>query len=328
MPVLNEERNLEAAVTRVLDQDYPGPLEVVLALGPSSDRTDEVARDLTARDPRVRAVGNPRGHTPSGLNAAIATARYDIILRLDGHALLPADYIRVAVAVLEATGADNVGGIMAAEGGGPFEQAVARAMCSPLGVGGGAFHVGGTAGPADSVYLGVFRRETLQRLGGYDEQFERAQDWELNYRIRRAGGLVWFTPRLRVSYRPRRSLRTLARQYFHYGRWRRVILRRHPDTATVRYLAPPATLVAIIAGILLAVIGYPVGLLAPAGYAALVLAGSIWTGRTLPVAVALRLPAVYVTMHQAWALGFLTSRTRLAAAATRGASLRPADQVS
>lgn len=312
MPVLNEERHLQAAVERALGQDYPGELEVILALGPSRDRTDDIARALAASDGRIRLVSNPSGHTPVGLNAAFRAAQYDIIVRLDGHAMITPDYLRVAVGVLEATGASNVGGIMAAEGSDPFSDAVARAMRSPLGVGSAAFHVGGTAGPADSVYLGVFRRAVLEQLGGYDERFARAQDWELNYRIRRSGGLVYFTPDLAVTYRPRSTLRALGRQYYHYGRWRRGLVRRYPETATVRYLAPPVTLIAVTGGGLLALAGRRIGLLAPGGYAAGVLAGSVWTGRGLPVRGWLALPGIYLTMHGCWAVGFLTSPVRLA----------------
>src|SRR5947199_106241 len=138
LPVLNEARHLSAAVASVLNQDYPGEIQVVLALGPSTDGTDAIA----------------------------------------------------------------------------FEVAVGRAMTSRFGVGNAAFHVGGTEGPADTVYLGVFRREALDRVGGYDESFVRAQDWEMNYRLRQTGGTVWFTPSLRVAYRPRHSAGALWSQYF------------------------------------------------------------------------------------------------------------------
>src|SRR5690606_35295431 len=207
MPILNEERYLADAVARVLEQDYPGELELVLALGPSSDRTDEIARQIAAGDSRVRLVDNPAGRTPNALNVAIKASRHGIVVRVDGHGLLSDGYIRRAVGVLEETGAANVGGIMHADGETDFEHAVARAMTSPFGIGGAAFHVGGDEGPADTVYLGTFRREVLDRLGGYDEHFVRAQDWELNYRIRKAGETVWFTPDLRVTYRPRSNLR-------------------------------------------------------------------------------------------------------------------------
>src|SRR6266702_8278443 len=167
MPVLNEEKHLREAVEGVLAQQYPGELELVLALGPSRDRTDEIAAGLVGEHPgRVRTVPNPRGATPSALNAAVAAARHEIVVRVDGHALFPSDYVRAAVEVLTDTGADNVGGIMAAEGTDTFERAVACAMTSPLGVGNARFHTGGQAGPADTVYLGVFRRSALERVGG------------------------------------------------------------------------------------------------------------------------------------------------------------------
>jgi glycosyltransferase involved in cell wall biosynthesis len=322
MPVLNEEQHLADAVGRLLGQDYPGPLEVVLALGPSRDATDEVAAALVAADPRVHTVPNPTGRTPAGLNAAIAAASYDLVVRCDGHALVPPDYVRVAVETLEATGADNVGGIMAAEGVTPFEQAVARAMTTTLGVGGAPFHVGGEEGEAPTVYLGAFRREALARVGGYDESMVRAQDWEMNHRIRSTGGLVWFTPRMQVTYRPRPTVRALATQYRDYGRWRRVVMRRHPETVSfpgaARYLAPPAAVVGVAAGTAAGIVGtlggpawLKVGWAAPAGYAALVVGGAAVLGRGLPVASRAWLPVVYATMHGSWGYGFLTSSGRL-----------------
>ena len=152
---------------------------------------------------------------------------------------------------------------MAAEGVTDFQRAVAAAMTSPIGVGQASFHVGGEEGPAPTVYLGVFRREVLERLGGYDETFLRAQDWELNHRIRESGGVVWFTPRLTVSYRPRSDLRALARQYRDYGRWRRVVMREHEGTASLRYLAPPAAVVAVAAGTVVGLAVWRPALLAP-----------------------------------------------------------------
>ena len=313
MPVLNEERHLASAVERILQSRYDGPIQVVLALGPSTDGTDDVASRLAAADPRVIAVANPTGRTAAGLNLAIAAAAYDIIVRVDGHALIPDDYITVAVATLDATGADNVGGIMGAEGVSDFEQAVAAAMTSWFGVGGAAFHIGGEAGPALTVYLGCFRRSALERVGGFDESMVRAQDWELNHRIRQTGGLVWFTPDLHVTDRPRPNLRALAKQYFEYGRWRREVARRHPETVSARYLAPPVTLVAVVGGTALGIAGLAtgsrtatiLGFALPAGYAAANLLASARAACGVPPAVALRLPAVFATMHGAWGAGFI-----------------------
>jgi len=306
MPVLNEEHHLASAVEHVLEQDYPGELEIALAVGPSQDRTREVADGIASEDPRVTVVENPSGKTPSALNAAIGASSHEIVARIDGHAMMPSDYLRVAVETLEETGADNVGGIMAAEGVTSWEQAVAAAMTSKIGVGNARFHTGGEGGPADTVYLGVFRRSALERVEGYDEAFLRAQDWEMNHRIRQTGGTVWFQPRMRVTYRPRRTVRLLAKQYFHYGRWRRVVARQHKGTINLRYLAPPVAVAGNLAGLAGGFLWWPLWLI-PAAYAALVTAATLPLGRGLPAASRPMIPLALATMHMSWGVGFITS---------------------
>jgi glycosyltransferase involved in cell wall biosynthesis len=314
MVVRDEELHLAEAVGSILAQDYPGALRVAVAVGPSKDRTREVADGLAAADPRITVVDNPTGRTPAGLNAAVRATDEPVIVRVDGHAVLPAGYVRRGVELLTETGAVNVGGVMAASGTTPFERSVAAAMSSPFGVGGGRFHYGGEPGPADTVYLGIFRRVALEQAGGYDESFTRAQDWELNHRLRGAGGLVWFAPELRVTYRPRATVRALARQYRDYGRWRRVVMRRHSDSVRWHYLVPPVTVLGLLAGLGLLLAGQPVGWLAPGAYGAANLTASALVGRRLSPGEALRLPLVFATMHLCWGWGFLTSPRRLGTA--------------
>jgi glycosyltransferase involved in cell wall biosynthesis len=227
LPVLNEANHLAAAVKAILSQDYQGKFEVILAIGPSKDETLEIANELAKSDSRVVVVLNPTGRTAAGLNIALAKSNSPIIVRVDGHAEIPSNYLSVAVELLRKTGAVNVGGLMGAVGKTKFEQSVARAMRSPLGVGAAKFHTGGGSGEVDTVYLGCFLREALTEIGGFDERFIRAQDWELNFRLRERGGKIFFDPRLEVTYRPRPNLAALAKQYFEYGRWRRVVSRKH-----------------------------------------------------------------------------------------------------
>jgi succinoglycan biosynthesis protein ExoA len=326
MPVRNEELHLAEAVSAVLSQDYPGELELVLAVGPSHDKTEELSRRIAAADSRITVVPNPSGLIPSAVNAAIKVSRYSVVARVDGHCVLPPGYLRTAVRALDETGADNVGGIMAAAGVSPFEQAVAWAMTSPFGVGASRFHTGGEPGPADTVYLGVYRRAAIEQVGGYDEAYQVAEDWEMNHRIRLAGGLIWFLPDLRVTYRPRASVWTLATQYFRYGRWRRVVARQHAGTINPRYLAPPAAALAVAAGTLAGLAGLaglaaggtggwpPIataGFAVPLLYLAGILAVTGRAARGLPARVAVRLPVVLTVMHMCWGAGFLTSPASL-----------------
>ena len=317
LPVLNESKYLEEAVKAVLDQDFGGEIEIILAIGPSHDGTEVIAHSLAKADSRVVVVLNPTGRTAAGLNLAVAASRYSIIVRVDGHSRIPSNYLSLAFEILKETGAVNVGGVMAAEGQTVFERGVARAMRSPLGVGASRFHTGGGAASVDTVYLGAFRKQALIAVGGFDERFTRAQDWELNFRLRAAGGTIYFDPRLVVTYRPRSTVKALAKQYFEYGRWRRVVSRRHEGTINYRYLAPPFTVVGVVSSLILGASISPILFLPALTYALFILIASVRIGKSLGEFVSL--PLILLTMHMTWGIGFLTSPKSLAPAVT----LRP-----
>ena len=316
MPILNEEKHLRAAVQGVLDQNYPGDLELIMAIGPCTDRTHAIANELMVADPRLTIIDNAAGRTPHALNLAIAAARHDILVRVDGHGELGERYIERAVELLAETGAANVGGVMEARGQTPFEEAVAFVYTSRFGLGGAAFHQGDVpAGPAETVFLGVFDKAALRAVGGFDETMHRAQDWELNYRLRKTGRVVWFSPELHVTYRPRSSLSALVKQMYDTGKWRREVVRRYPDTASVRYLAPPAAVVAIAAGTAGALAGralgsrvLQIGALAPLGYGAFVAYVTATAPSSLSPKARRWLPAVIAATHLAWGSGFLVGR--------------------
>ncbi len=309
LPIRNEAAHLEGAVRAVLDQEYPRPFDVCLAVGPSDDGTEAIARRIAASDHRVVVVPNESGRTPAGLNAAIRATRGDVVVRVDGHSHLSPGYIRRAVETLEHSQAVNVGGVQRAVGRTPFERAVAIAMMSWLGTGGARFHVGGRAGPVDTVYLGAFRRTAGDAVGWFDETLIRNQDYELNIRLRSNGGVVWFEPSMWTEYRPRSSFKTLSRQYFEYGWWKQQVLRQHPGSAKARQLAPPMALLALACA-----------LISPKRRAALVVGSAIYgfalTVSTIrcsaPPTVRARLPLVIGCMHISWAAGFLIGGARSA----------------
>jgi len=325
--VRDEEPYLEAAVRSIQAQDYAGPLGLVVAVGPSHDRTREIADKLAAEDPRVVVVDNPTGSRSEGLNAAIAHAHpsHEVVVRIDGHTVFEPTYVRRAVSVMLDAGADGAGGIMCPVGDEPTQEAVARAMSHPAGMGSATFHIGGEPGPADTVYLGAFRREAIVKAGGFDHAIIRGEDWELCLRMRRNGSLLWFDPSLQVSYRPRRTLRAVAKQFWRTGMWRREIVRRHPETASVRYLAPPAVVLVLGAASVAAVGGAVAGsgawVAAGLGVIGCYLLGEVGAAvhaatraPRLSWRAAALLPAVLVAMHVSWGAGFLRGVSRTAAA--------------
>lgn len=318
MPVLNEVAYVENSVRTILSQDYPGEQDLVLALGPSSDGTTQLVEKLAAEDARITFVHNPNTDIPAGLNLAIASTNHPVIVRVDAHSELAPGYTTRAVETLERTGAANVGGIMVASGKTPFQAAVARAYNSKFGLGGASYHAGGNEGPAESAYLGVFRREVLAEVGGYDESLKRGEDWELNLRIREAGHKVWFDPQLKVTYWPRENWRKLTRQFFTTGVWRGELVRRHPRTTPVRFFAPPLLVIAFI----ISIVGGTLQLTGAIHWGKLsLLAFIVHTGLVAYILLLIYLGLIYEngkswrdrwlfilvlpTMHLSWGAGFI-----------------------
>jgi succinoglycan biosynthesis protein ExoA len=299
MPIRNEAAHLADAVDAVKAQDYAGVVRIFLAVGPSHDGTERIAAELAALDDDLVVVDNPSGLTPSALNLAVRAGSAPVVVRVDGHSQLSAGYIARAVATMRRTGAVNVGGMQVPVATTPFEHAVADATTSWLGTGGPSYRVGGVAGPVDTVFLGVFDRGAIERVGLFDERLVRNQDYELNIRLRQAGGVVWFDPELSVGYRPRGSWQALARQYFEYGRWKAVVVRMHPESAKLRQLVPPVAVAAVAGATGLGLLCRRRLLALPAAYAAVLLGASRRASHPLLQA------AVIGVIHVTWSVGLI-----------------------
>jgi GT2 family glycosyltransferase len=306
--IKDEAETIEGALRSVWAQTYPHIDEILIAIAPSSDDTWAACRAAARTDPRIQLVENPEGWVSFGLNRAIAASTGEIVVRVDGHCRIPEDYVATAVETLQRTGAGVVGGVQRAVGGPGFSAAVATAMSSPLGVGNATFHYGAAEGEVDTVFLGVFQREALERVGGYDEQLLRNQDYDLNYRIRKAGYAVWFNPAMAVEYQPRSTVASLGRQYYQYGWWKLRMLAKDPHALKLRQLAPPAVVAGLALSTAASIATRRALLAAPvAAYAASVAVGGWTIGRPLPPRQRALVPIALATMHLSWGSGFLRS---------------------
>ncbi len=318
IPARNCAAELPGCLDAVSAQTYPGPMEVIVATAPSTDDTEAVAQrrartagsnDQSAQS--VRVVSNPAGTTSSGLNWAISAAAGEIIVRVDAQARLPAEYVERAVATLQRTGAANVGGVQNPVGQGEVSRVIAAALSSPFGGGPAAFRHGSDEGPVDTVYLGVFDAGALASVGGFDETLLRNQDYELNWRLREQGHVVWLDPSLVVEYQPRSSWAGLARQYFEYGAWKRVVIARSPRSIQPRQLAAPALVIGLGLSALELARGRLRGGIVPAAYVgASTLAAARLRQRLPSVGDRLRAAAAFAVMHLSWGTGFLIGRRR------------------
>jgi glycosyltransferase involved in cell wall biosynthesis len=319
IPCRNEVRHIAAFLDSLLAQrlDSGCEIEILMADGMSDDGTREVLRQYSARAAQVRLIDNPGRIVSTGLNAAIRAATGEIIVRMDAHTVYARDYIRECVRALAESGADNAGGPWIAEGRGTVGRAIAAAFQSRFCTGGGKSHRADYEGEVDTVYLGCWRREVFDRVGLFDPELVRNQDDEFNFRLRRAGGRIWQSPRIQSSYTPRASLTALFRQYAQYGFWKVAVIRKHRALASWRHAVPALFVAFILLGALLALSAAALGSYAAGVAIAGALAGGLLLYATACIAASLAfvkslgpgslalLPLVMAIYHFSYGLGFL-----------------------
>jgi succinoglycan biosynthesis protein ExoA len=309
VPCRNEKDYIEPCIRSLLAQELPGGcFEIIVADGRSNDGTRDILARLAAEHACLRLVDNPGRTVSMGLNTAICAARSRIIIRIDVHTQYAPDYISQCIAILQETGADNVGGPWVAQGTGYIGRAVAAAFQSPFAVGSARGHNPHYTGPVDTVYLGCWPREVFDRIGFFDEELVRNQDDEFNLRLSRAGGLIWQSPRIKSWYHPRESLRLLLRQYAQYGYWKVRVIQKHCLPASVRHLMPAAFVFTMLTLPITALV-WPQALWVWGAlgvlYIACNLAASVAVAKRSGLTLCPVLPAVFACYHLSYGYGFL-----------------------
>jgi glycosyltransferase involved in cell wall biosynthesis len=261
VPCRNERDFIEPFCRSVAAQGIPEgwALEVLIADGLSDDGTRERLAAWCMQDARFVMLDNPGRIVSCGLNACIARAQGEFIVRLDVHTVYAPDYIAQCLAAWQRTGADNVGGPWKAQGAegpqGTVQRAIAAAFQSRLVAGGALSRELAYEGEVDTVYLGSWPRQTFERFGGFDETLVRNQDDEHNLRIHKGGGRIWQSSRIRSTYFPRASKMDVFRQYRQYGYWKPFVMTRHGQAAALRHLVPGLFVGALMLLLMLTVLG-------------------------------------------------------------------------
>lgn len=308
LPLRNEARHVERTLESVLSQSFPlERTEIILVDGMSEDGTRDILHRYRLAHANIQVLDNPSRTTPQALNIALAASTGDPIVRVDGHCEIAPDYIQRCVELLARSGAANVGGRLRPRGTNAVGRAVAIALGTPVGVGGGRFHYLERQEYVDTVYLGAFRREVLEEVGVFDERFTRNQDTELNFRIREAGFGILLSPDIISWYTPRDSLPRLWRQLYRDGFWRTRIIEKHPGSIEPRHLAPPFLVVELAASILTFALLRRRWLLLPVvGYTGGISAAAAWKARREPRLIPV-LATVFACLHLGYGVGFLAS---------------------
>jgi glycosyltransferase involved in cell wall biosynthesis len=315
VPMRNEEDHIDRCLQSVLDQDYPGEqVEILVVDGMSTDSSRRIVSGFAGRHANVRLLDNEKRIAPAAFNLGIRNAGGSMVAIIGAHCSLAPDYISNCVHYLSTREAECVGGAIENIGEGFWGQVISLAMSSPFGVGDAHFRYAHQERYVDTLAFGAYRREVFDKIGLFDENLVRNQDYELNYRLRKAGGKILLTPAIKSHYYTRSSLRNLWSQYFQYGFWKVRMLRKHPRSVRVRQLVPPLfVLILLLSGALSAISSLAawVFALVVTSYLSLSLAFSFSIAARKGWRYFLILPVIFACLHLSWGLGFLYSLARL-----------------
>ncbi len=248
MPVYNESKYIGKCIDSLLQQDYPiEDMEWVFIDGASKDNTKEIIGQYIEKYPDlIRVYDNYDMTVPYAMNIGIQNTTGKYIVRLDAHAEYENDYISQCVHFLDTTDADNVGGTIETKAHTKMGSRIAKMLSSRFGVGNASFRVNGDEGYVDTVPFGAFRREVFENWGLYDERLTRNQDNEMNWRIRKNGGKIYMSHKIRCTYYCRDTIGGIAKQGFLNGKWNVITMRVCPGSMGIRHFIPFAFLASLI----------------------------------------------------------------------------------
>lgn len=305
VPTYNEEAHIGPCLLSLLAQRGIGDeLEILVVDGGSSDRTVDVVRSFPEYGTRIRLLPNPRRLQVFAWNTALREAQGEYFAMIGAHAEYGPTYFADCLEVMARTRAAAVGGVQRPYGETFLAGAIAYCMSSAAGMGNARYRYTDREEEADSVFAMFTRSDTLRDLGGFDERLPFDEDSDMNYRLRSSGGKIVVSPKIRVRYAVRRSLRALWKQMFRYGYWRRFTQMKHPGAVPVRVYAPAALLAAFALSMLLAAnrMWLPAALV-PVLYGGFILSAAFSASRAIGLR-ALCVPAVLATMHVAYGVGY------------------------
>ncbi len=249
----NEEKALSGLLGDILSQSFDRKsTELVFVDSASSDDTKKIFLDFAEKHRAdylgISVLDNPRKMQAAGWNTAIRAAKGDIIIRIDAHASIPADFIEKNAALI-ASGENVCGGARPnnIDEPTPFREMLLAAEGSMFGSSIASYRRQ-SAGKryVDSLFHGAYRREVFAKVGGFDTSLGRTEDNELHWRIRQNGYRICQSDEI-ISYQNvRPTLGAMISQKYGNGKWIGLTLGKCPDCLSLFHFVPFCFVMAVL----------------------------------------------------------------------------------
>jgi succinoglycan biosynthesis protein ExoA len=238
IPVLNERNHIDALLAGLIHENQSCSIDFFLIDGGSTDGTLEKIEEWQKQNAGIYLINNPERYANFAFNAAYPHTKGKYLAFIGAHAEYPNDFLKTGKQYLDANECDLVGGPLIQKGKSEKGKAIAYAMSSKMGVGDTEFRTDSKKQYVDSVAFAMYKREIFDAIGIMDEQLIRNQDDELHYRMNAAGYRILMVPEMKCVYYVRETLKGLSKQYFQYGLFKPLVLRKVKSGIRLRHIVP------------------------------------------------------------------------------------------
>ena len=254
VPVLNEINYIEKLAESLNKPDEISK-EIIFVDGGSNDGTVNKIKDLELNHSNIKLVKNPDKFVSQAFNRAYPISVGNYLGLLGAHAEYSDNYFECAINYLDKDECDAIGGTLIQNGNSKLGKAIAYCMSSKFGVGNTSVRTEKKKKYVQSAAFAIYKREIFEKVGFFDEELIRNQDDEFHYRLNRAGFRMLLTPEISAKYYVRNTLKGLYKQYYNYGYYKPLVLKKVPESLRPRHLIP-ACFVLYLFSLFLAMFSY------------------------------------------------------------------------
>ncbi len=245
--------------------------------------------------------------TPFALNIGIKASTSDYATILGAHAEVSKSYFSKSVKDFQIDPKMGcTGGFLINEYEDEVSEAIGSAQSSSFGVGNAHFRTGNASGFVDTVAFGTYSRKVFEKIGYFDEELDRNQDDEFNFRLLKNGFKIYLDKDITANYYVRGSFKKLYRQYWQYGYWKVFVNVKHQMITTVRQLIPMLFVLFLAVGAVLSFVHPILRLLFFAGLGSYLLGAVFFaTKKSKTPLQSAKIIFSFLILHLSYGLGYL-----------------------
>lgn len=221
IPTYNAERHIRKVLEAVLNQDYPGLVEIIVVNDGSTDNSLEIVKEFQQTD-NVKIIDQPNQGAVAATNNGFKAAKYDIVCSVDSDVVLHKDWLKKIIEEFDDPAIGAVQGYIKTPEGVSFLARMA------------GYDLEFRYDRLKSKYVTqvstantAYRRSAVEKVGLFDQQFKYGYDNDMSYRLQKAGYKLVFRKDALCDHYWKADLTSYMRQQYNSAYGRMQLIQKH-----------------------------------------------------------------------------------------------------